>query len=56
MGTGVSHHIDELYQLQAHSDLHDIPMVLHRPHDAVVVVKQLCHQTGLMFRAQDEIC
>lgn len=49
-----SHHVDELDELQAHGDLHDLAVVFHWPHHAAVVLKQLCHQAGLMFGAQDE--
>lgn len=53
-GMLLSHHVDELYQLQAHCDLHGLAVVFHGPHHAVVIFKELCHQTGLMFGAQDE--
>ena len=38
-GALLSHHVDELYQLQAHRHLHGLAVVFHGPYYAVVVFK-----------------
>lgn len=49
-----SYHIDKLDQLQPHSDLHNLTVVLHWPDHAAIVFKEVCHQTSLMLGAQNK--
>lgn len=52
----VSHHADELDQLQSHGDHHSLAEVVDRSDHLVVAGEQVHHQSALVLRAQRQTC
>lgn len=48
----MSHHTDELDQLQSHGDHHSLAEVVDRSDHLVVAGEQVLHQSALVLRAQ----